>query len=87
MLKYTKETLDKLLKKDIVSIVLSQQTQMDAANSEIMDQIRKFNENFEKLPSELIVEKHLNSVLSERLVSMECQCWANAKYSRRECLV
>ena len=59
---------------------------MDAANSEIMNQIRKFNESFEKLQSELIVVKQVNSVLSERLVSMECQCWANVQYSRRECL-
>ena len=86
MSKYTEETLDKLLKKDLISIVLSQQTQMDAANSEIMDQLCKFNENFEKLQSELIVVKQVNSMLSERLVSMERQCWANAQYSRRECL-
>ena len=43
MSKYTDETLDKLLKKDLIPIVLSQQTEMDAVNSEIMDQIRKFN--------------------------------------------
>ena len=79
MSKYTEETLDKLLKKDLILIVLSQQTEMDAAKSEIMDQIRKFNENFEKPQSEL-------TVLSERLVSMERQCWANAQYSRCECL-
>ena len=36
MSKYTEETLDKLLKKGIISIVLSQQTEMDAANSEII---------------------------------------------------
>ena len=30
--------------------------------------------------------KNLNSVLSERLVSMERQCWENAQYCRRECL-
>ena len=86
MSKYTEETFDKLLKKDLISIVLSQQTAMDAVNREIMDQIRKFNENFEKLQSELIVVKQVNSVLSERLVSMELQCWANAQYSRRDCL-
>ena len=57
MSKYTEETLDKLLKKKFISIVLSQQTQMDPASSEIMDQIRKFNEDFEKLQSELIVVK------------------------------
>ena len=53
----SKESLDKLLKKDLISIVLSQQTEMDAGNSEIMDQIRKFNENFEKLQSELLLSK------------------------------
>ena len=86
MSKYTEDNFDKLLKKDLISIVLSQQTQMDATYSEIMDQLRKFNENFEKLQSELIVVKQVDSVLSERLVSMERQCWANAQYSRRECL-
>ena len=46
---YPEEALDKLLVKDLISIVLPQQTEMDAANSEIMDQTRKFHENFEKL--------------------------------------
>ena len=59
---------------------------MDAANSEIMDQILKFNENYEKLQFELTVAKQVNYVLSERLVSMECWCWTNAQYSRCECL-
>ena len=45
MSKYTEETSDKLLKKDLISIVLSQQTEMDAAHNKIMDQIGKFNEN------------------------------------------
>ena len=57
MSKHTEETLDKLLKKDLLSIVLSQHTEMDAANSETMDQIHKFNENFEKLQSELLLSK------------------------------
>ena len=42
--------------------MLSQQTEMDPTNSEIMDQIRKFIENFEKLQSELTVAKQMNSV-------------------------
>ena len=78
--------MDKLLKKDLISIKLSQQAEMDAANSKDMDQICKFNENFEKLRSELTVAKQVDSVLCERIVSMERQCWANAHYSRRECL-
>ena len=86
MSKYTEATLEKLLKKDLISMVLSQQAKMDAVNSQIMDQIRKLNEDFEKLQFELTVAKQVNSVLSERLVSMERQCWANAQYSRHECL-
>ena len=86
MSKYTEETLDKLLKKVLISIVLSQQTKMDDVNSEIKDQIRKFNEIFENFQFELIIAKQVNLVLSERLVSIELQCWANAQYSRRECL-
>ena len=39
--------------------MLSQQTEMDAANSQIMGRIHKFNENFEKLQSELIVAKQV----------------------------
>ena len=34
MSKCTEETLDKLLKKDLISIVLSQQTEMDAVPTE-----------------------------------------------------
>ena len=47
MSKNTEETSDKLRKKNLISIVLYQQIERDAANSEIIDQIRKFNENFE----------------------------------------
>ena len=82
MSKNAEETSDKLLKKDLISIVLYQQTERDAANSEIIDQIRKFNEKFEYLQSELTVTKQANSVLSKRLFSMERQCWANAQYCR-----
>ena len=53
---------------------------MDASNSEIIDQIPKFKDNFEKLQSELTVAKQVNSLLSESLFSMERQ------YSRHECL-
>ena len=57
MSKYTEETLDKLLKKDLISMMLSQQAKMDAANSQIMDQIRKLYEDFEKLQFELLLSK------------------------------
>ena len=63
MSKYTEKTSNKLLRKDLISIVLSQQTEIDAANSGVMDQILEFNENYEKLQSRLNVAKRVNSVL------------------------
>ena len=44
--------------------MLSQQIEMDASNSKIMNQIHKFNENFEKLQSKLTVAKQVNYMLS-----------------------
>ena len=36
--------------------------------------------------NELVVTKRVTSELCKRVVTMERQCWANAQYSRRECL-
>ena len=36
--------------------------------------------------NELVVTKRATSELCKRVVTMERQCWANAQYSRRECL-
>ena len=65
MSRYTEETLDKLLKKYLISIVLSKETEMVGSNSEAMDRIRKFNQNFEKLQPELTIAKQVNSVLKD----------------------
>ena len=43
--------------------MLTQQTEIDAANSKVMDQTSEFNENYEKLQSELNAVKRANSVL------------------------
>ena len=34
----------------------------------------------------MCILKNVNDLLSSRLVGIELQCWANAQYSRRECL-
>ena len=48
--------------------------------------MRKFNENFSKLQSELSIAKPVNIELTKRIVTLERQCWANAQHSRKECL-
>ena len=55
-------------------------------NTNALEEIRKFNENFVKLDSEINIVKQVNTLLNKRVIYMERQCWANAHYSRRECL-
>ena len=78
--------MDKLLKKDLIALVLAMQSKISASNAEVLEEIHKLNSKFDILQSELLVTKKVNSELSSRLVNMERQCWANAQYSRRECL-
>ena len=84
MSSYTKENLDKLLKKDLIATGLAMQSKMSVNSAEVLEEIRKLNSKFHVLQSDLLVTKKVNSELSSRLVNMECQCWTNAQYSRRE---
>ena len=82
MATYFEESLVKLLKKDIINIVLSLQTEMQS-NTKIVEEV---NDKFHILESQLFVTKNVNSLLLQRATDLERQCWANTQYSRRECL-
>ena len=89
MSEYTEESLDKMLKRDVIPIVLnllSTIAEKNDSNNELLEEMRKFNDNFSKLQSELAVSKQVNTELTKRIVTLECQCWANAQYSRKEFL-
>ena len=86
MANYTEDGLDKLMKKDLISIILSQQRKINQDNIGWLDEIRKLNDNFSKLEAGVTVAKNISNLLSQRVVDLERQCWANAQYSRRECL-
>ena len=82
---YSEESLDKLFKKFITNIVLSLQTDMQS-NIKILEEVRKLNEKFTNLESQLLVRKNFNSLLQQRGIDLGRQCWANAQYSRRDWL-
>ena len=88
MLEYTEESLDKMLKRDLIPIVLNLQSAIadNHSNDELLKEIRKLNDNFSKLQSELAVTNQVNTELTKRIGTLEHQCWANAQYSRKECL-
>ena len=55
-------------------------------NTDALEEIRKFNETFVKLESEINIVKKVNTLLNKRVIDMERQCWVNAQYLRRQCL-
>ena len=81
MPQYTEESLDKLLKRELIPIVLSLeeqnrslQSRMPEVNNEVVEGMRKFNENFSKLQSEHSIAKRVNTELTKRIVILERQC-------------
>ena len=57
MSSYTEENLHKLLKKDLVTIVLAMQSKMSANNAEVLEEIRKLYSKFDILRSDLLLRK------------------------------
>ena len=84
MSQYTVEALDKMLKREPIPVVLSLQNKITEDNNAMLQEMRKFNDNFAKIQTELVLTKRVNSELYERIVTGERQCWANAQYPRRE---
>ena len=86
MANYNEDSWDKPLKKNLISMILSQQRKIDQDNTALLDEIRKLNDNFSNLEADVKIPKNINNPLPLRAVDLERQCWANAQYSRRECL-
>ena len=57
MSSYTKEALDKLNKKELITILLSRQRKVKSANNEILDQVHQLNQKFSQLESENSIVK------------------------------
>ena len=86
MLQYTEKAMNKMLKRELIPIVLLLQNKVTEDNNAMLQEIRKFNDNFAKIEAVLVVKKSVNSELCKRIVTKERQCWANGQYSRTECL-
>ena len=71
MANYTEDGLDKLLKKDLISIISSQQRQIDQDNIGWLDKSRKLNDNLSKLEADVKTTKNINNLLSQRVVDFK----------------
>ena len=86
MATYTGNSLDKLRKQDLTPVVLSLQSKLEDKDNTVLEEVRKLNDSISKLYAELAVTKNFDNLLVTRLSTLERPCWANAQYSRRECL-
>ena len=85
MASHTEETLDKLSKKNIISIIWSLQSEL-SSNAKVLEEVRKLNDKFLQLESQLLLMQNVNTLLQKQVIDAERQCWENAQYNRRECL-
>ena len=83
---YTEESLKSYNKQQLIKLFLELQQQSNEAISKLTDEIKLLKENYKKLESDILVSKNVSSLLTDQMNNVEMQCWANAQYSRRECL-
>ena len=59
-----------MLKRDLIPIVLSLQNKITEDNA-MLQEMRKFNDNFAKRQAEIVVTKRVNSELCKRIVTVD----------------
>ena len=72
---YTTETLSALNKNQIIDLFLKTQEQANKTIASLTAEIKRLNENFQKLESDVSVVKNVNNILSKQMSSIEKQCW------------
>ena len=83
---YTEESLKSYNKQQLMKLFLEVQQQSNENISKLTDEIKLLKENYKKLESDISVSRTVSSLLTDQMNNVERQCWANAQYSRRECL-
>ena len=76
----------KLSKLEIINLALDYQSKFYSALAGIRNKLSDLEKDFEKLGSDLLVARQVNSALRQRVTSLEHQCWSNSQYSTCECL-
>ena len=74
------------LKRDLIPIALNLQSTIVEKNNnynKFLDAMRNFNDNFNKLHSELAVFKLVTNEPTKQIVTLERKCRANAQYCKK----
>ena len=71
---YTEETLRALNKNQIINLFLKTQEQTNSTIASLTAEIKRLNENFQKLESDFSFVKNVNNILLKQISSIERQC-------------
>ena len=83
---HTEATLKGLNKPNLIKLVLQLESEMNSDIKELTSEIRELVAQMKKFEVDIAIVKNVNEKLVNQLIETERQCWANAQYSRRECL-
>ena len=85
-LELSANTLKKLSKDELTSIILEYRTKLDNMSTNINVELTSLKNRFTKMESELLITRRVNDKLVKQNRLLERKCAANEQYSRRECL-
>ena len=83
---YTEDTLKALNKTQLIDLFLKMQDQTNSTIVSLMAEMKDLSSSFKRLESDVQIVKTVNNNLLKQLENTERQCWANAQYSRCECV-
>ena len=83
---YTEDTLKALNKTQLIDLFLKMQDQTNSTIVSLMAEMKDLSSSFKRLESDVQIVKTVNNNLLKQLENIERQCWANAQYSRLECV-
>ena len=82
----TEATLEGLNKPDLSKLVLQLESEMNSDIKELASEFRGLETQMKKIEADVAIVKNVNQKLVNQLTETERQYWANAQYSRQECL-
>ena len=83
---YTEDTLKALNKTQLIDLFLKMQDQTNSTIVSLMAEMKDLSSSFKRLESDVQIVKTVNNNLLKQLENTERHWWANAEYSRRECV-
>ena len=66
----TEESLSKLTKQELIAMMRKIQNKMESSETKFAEEVRKLNESFQQLKSDLAITKNVNSQSHNRFVNM-----------------